>query len=133
MATGPEKKELYIAVVDDSDFTRKGIIETLEANNFKVVGEANSAEKAVGLIRHSPAPNLFIVDVVMPEKGGMELSELIQGELKDCAIIMMSSLKMEDIIIQAISKGANDYLQKPFSPKTLLQSVKKVKSQLEKN
>jgi two-component system chemotaxis response regulator CheY len=126
-----DKKELQIVVVDDSDYSRKSIINVLESQGFKVVGEAESAEKAATIIR-TVKSNLFLIDIVMPEASGLELAKLVQEELKECKIIMMSSLKMEDIIIESISNGAIDYLEKPFSPEDLLKSVRKVEVELER-
>lgn len=125
------RKELKIVVVDDSAYSRKCIIKVLESEGFNVVGEADSAEKAAPIIRTANS-NLFLIDIVMPEASGLELAKLVQAELKECKIIMMSSLKMEDIIIESISNGAMDYLEKPFSPEDLIKSIRKVQIELEK-
>lgn len=125
------KKELQIVVVDDSDYSRKSIIKVLESEGFNVVGEADSAEKA-GTIVRTVKSNLFLIDIVMPGVSGLEVAKLVQGELKECKIIMMSSLKMEDIIIESISNGAVDYLEKPFTPEDLLKSVRKIEVELER-
>ena len=65
------KKSLQIVVVDDSDFTRKRIIETLEEEGFLVTGEANSAEKAIQIFKNTGG-NLYLIDIVMPDSSGLE-------------------------------------------------------------
>lgn len=123
-------KALQVVVVDDSEFTRKSIVDALESQGISVVGEANSAEKAVQLLR-TTSGNCYIVDIVMPESSGLELAKIISEENKGHFIILMSSLKAENIIIEAITNGACDFLQKPFSKQDLYNSVMKVKQEME--
>ncbi len=116
---------LKIVVIDDSDFSRKATIEILTEAGYNVVGEANSAEGAMNLIATSKA-DLYIIDVVMPEVSGIELAKLISEKSIGVYIIMMSSLSNENIIIESISSGALDFLQKPFEKNELLSSVGKI-------
>ncbi|MDH5580302.1 MAG: response regulator [Bdellovibrionales bacterium] len=124
------KKSLQVVVVDDSEFTRKSIVDALEEQGIAVVGEANSAETAAKLLR-TTSGNCYIIDIVMPETSGFELAKIINEENKDHFIILMSSLKTENIIIEAITNGACDFLQKPFSKQELYDTVMKVKHELE--
>lgn len=123
---------LKIAVVDDADFSRKTVVEILEKEGFEVVGQAGNAEDAIALLSSTKA-NLFIIDVVMPNISGMELAKKI-GEIasRPVTIIMMSSLDMENIIIESISNGAIDFLSKPFDAETLTKSVYKVAHEIQK-
>ena len=127
-----QKNEVYIAVIDDSDFSRKSIIQILEKEGFNIVGEAASAEAALHISRTTSA-NLYIIDIVMPEISGIELAKHIsdQARNRNINIIMISSLKMEHIIVESISNGAIDFLQKPFSKEDLVRSVSKISSQME--
>ncbi len=118
-------KDFKIIVVDDSDFSRKTMIEILEADGFNVVGEANSAEKAIQVAQGTPC-NLFILDIVMPDISGIELAKHLNEKFEDAKIIMVSSLKMENIIIESISNGAVDFIAKPFAPEELIRSVQKL-------
>lgn len=119
-------QDLKIVIVDDSDFSRRNILETLEVEGFNIVGQANSAEEAMPLSATTGA-NLFIIDIVMPEVSGLELAEkLVELAKNKIFIIMISSLKMQSLIIESISSGANDFLQKPFSPSDLINSVEKI-------
>lgn len=119
------KKKFKIVVVDDSDFSRKGIIEILEEEEFNIVGEANSAEQAIK-IGSSTTPHLYIIDIVMPEVSGLELIPLLREIDKQCLIIIMSSLSSENIVIESISAGANDFLKKPFDKKDLIITIEKL-------
>ena len=120
------KSLLKIAVVDDADFSRRTVVGILEKENFDVVGQASNAVDAISLLSTTRA-NLFLIDVVMPNISGMELAQkLTELANRPLYIIMMSSLDLENIIIESISNGAIDFLAKPFDADTLQKSVIKV-------
>lgn len=124
------KKELLIAVVDDNELSRRTIIEILEAEEFNVAGGAANATQAMEILANK-RPTLMIVDVIMPEVSGIDLIKTVIEKHSDMAIIMMSSLDSENIIIESISNGAIDFIKKPFKKEVLLDSVYKVKRMLE--
>lgn len=120
------KKILKIVVVDDADFSRKTVVDILEKNGFEVAGQAGNAEDALNIVNSSQA-NLFLIDVVMPKISGMELAKKIsEVSSRPISIIMMSSLDLENVIIESISNGAIDFLAKPFDQDTLIKSITKV-------
>ena len=121
--------ELKIVVVDDADLTRNTIVNILNDAGYNVVGEANSAEEAIKIMFSSGA-NLFLIDVVMPEISGIELAQLISEKSTKTSIIMMSSLGNENVVIDAISKGALDFLKKPFEAEELITSIEKIKMRM---
>lgn len=123
---------LKILVVDDSDFNRKNMVEILTYEGFNVIGQASSAEDAIQ-IAHSAKPNLIFIDIVMPEISGLELTKHLQEKATgEKFIIMMSSLNIESIVIESISNGATDFLQKPFERDDLIKAVEKVERLVEK-
>ena len=124
-----ELKKLSIVVVDDADFSRKSIVDLLEEEGYNIVGQACNAAEALQLA-HSVNPNCFLIDIVMPEISGLELAKKIAKSTMGIYLILMSSLNTEQIVIESISSGAIDFLQKPFDKNTLLKSVEKVKNEL---
>lgn len=114
-----------ILIVDDSDFSRANISKMFDGDKYNIIGECGSAKDAINILKDRKA-HLAIIDVVMPEVSGIELAEYISDNFDDTAIIMISSLGQENIIIDSISAGASDYLQKPFTKEELLTSVDKV-------
>ncbi len=121
------KKDARILVVDDSDFSRKEISKYLEAANLNVVGEASSAKEATNFIKDRHV-DIAIVDIVMPEISGLELTEFIVENNPDTAVICISSLAQENIVMEAISAGASDFIQKPIKQEQLLESIYKLLS-----
>lgn len=124
------KDKFRILIVDDSDFSRANITKMLDDERYNIIGEAANAKEAITILRDRKA-HLAILDVVMPEVSGIELAEYISENFVDTAIIMISSLGQENIIIDSISAGASDYLQKPFTKKDFLASVEKILSRFE--
>ena len=124
---------LKILVVDDSDFNRRNMIEILTNEGFNVVGEAKSAEVALQ-VAHTAKPNLIFIDIVMPDISGLELAKHFQDKAASSKfIIMMSSLNIESMVIEAISNGAIDFLQKPFEALDLIKCVEKIERLVEKD
>lgn len=123
--------KLKILIVDDSEFNRKSMAEILTFEGFNVVGLASSAEEAIQTARTTKA-NLIFIDVVMPEISGLELTKHFQEKHSgERFLIMMSSLSIESIVIESISNGAIDFLQKPFERNDLLQAVQKIERLVE--
>ncbi len=130
----PRNHELLrILIVDDSAFNRKSMAEILTSEGFNVIGTAGSAEDAIQ-IAHSSKANLIFIDIVMPDISGLELTKHFQEkQAGERFIIMMSSLNIESIVIESISNGAIDFLQKPFESEDLIKAVEKIERLVEKN
>ena len=87
-----------ILIVDDSDFSRANISKMLEGDRYRIIGEAASAKEAINILKDRTA-HVAIIDVVMPEVSGIELAEYINEHFSDTAIIMISSLGQESVVI----------------------------------
>lgn len=114
-------------IVDDSDFSRSLIRKILAEENVEVVGEANSAEAALNLLK-TQNPNVVITDIVMPETSGIELTEKITQGFNNIAVIVISSLSQEHIVLEAIGAGASDFIAKPIQKQQLIDSLEKIAS-----
>ena len=121
---------LQIAVFDSSSYFRNMVVETLEKESYNVVGAAGTVEKVTEILGSS-TPNLIIVDIFMPDVGGLGIANFISEKNWDIFIIMMSSLNGDDFIVESIKVGVVDYLKKPFKPKELLKSVRQVEKNME--
>ncbi|MCY4523869.1 MAG: response regulator [Halobacteriovoraceae bacterium] len=121
------KKDFKILIVDDSDLSRRTMVDILKKEDYNSIGEASSSEKAIKVAIETK-PSLYIIDVVMPNVSGLDLIKHLKGQALDAKMIMTSSLRTEYIIVEAISNGASDFLQKPFSQIELISSVDKIYS-----
>jgi DNA-binding response OmpR family regulator len=67
---------------------------------------------------HTHKPDLVIIDLMLPEMDGWEITERIL-ELADVPIILLTSLRDDTDAIEGLGRGVIDYVAKPFSPKVL--------------
>ena len=132
MSKEATEEKYRILIVDDSDFSRTNVARMFDENKYNIIGEVANAKEAITILRDRKA-HLAIVDVVMPEVSGIELAEYITENFEDTNIIMISSLGQENIIIDSISAGASDYIQKPFTKEDLMTSVEKVLEKVDLN
>jgi DNA-binding NtrC family response regulator len=116
-----------IVVVDDSSYSRKQLVDLLTASHYQVVGAATNAQEALQMIREKK-PDLVITDIVMPEMSGIDLAKKMHDLSIGIPVIMTSSLSHEQVILESISQGAIDFIQKPIIPEQLIDSIEKIKN-----
>ncbi len=114
-----------ILIVDDSPQTRKSLRNILEKNNFEVVGEAGSGIEAIKQY-NLLSPDIIMLDIIMPQLGGIETLRMLHSLKKDIKIIMVSALDSMDLVKECLKAGANYYILKPFEEEKILESINKV-------
>jgi two-component system response regulator AtoC len=114
-----------ILIVDDDDALRESLELVLSAEGYEVVG-AGHAEAALRQIEASPV-DVVLCDLRMPGMDGMELLPQIGRRLPGATIIMMSAYGTADLAIEAMKRGAYDYLAKPFQPSEVLLTIRKAR------
>ena len=108
-----------ILVVDDAKFSRNQIKRVIdEIDNGEVIGEAENGNEAV-LLYEKLKPDLITMDLVMPEKGGVQAIEEIIRMDKSAIIIVISAIGQDDLMLEATEKGAKEFIVKPFKPDEL--------------
>lgn len=119
---------MKVLVVDDSISVRKVILRALHELGIKRVYEAKDGNEALHVLRKNPGINITIVDWEMPVMDGLELIKLIRTEkmFANLKIIMASSKHSKEDVITALKAGADNYIAKPFSDKTLVPQLKPV-------
>lgn len=120
-----DAKKSKVIIVDDSKFSSKMIGEIVLSNeNFSISSEFQDPQEALDFVKENENQiNIALIDVVMPHMSGIELAQKISAASPETQIIMISSLAGENIIIDSITAGAVDYIQKPFSKEKLLSSM----------
>jgi NarL family two-component system response regulator LiaR len=114
---------IRILVADDHAIVREGL-RTLIASEpgMTLVGEAAHGEEAVYKSRELE-PDVILMDLVMPEKNGMEAIREIKKENPAARVLVLTSFAEEDQVFEAIKAGAVGYLLKDSMPERLLQAV----------
>ncbi|MGE5306005.1 MAG: sigma-54-dependent transcriptional regulator, partial [Alphaproteobacteria bacterium] len=112
-----------ILVVDDE----ADMVETLEqillSSNYEAIS-ATESSRAFDLIAKEQ-PDLIITDLVMPELDGINFMELVKAHYPQIPVILLTGYATVDTAVDAMKKGASDYLSKPFFPEELLLRVEK--------
>ena len=113
-----------ILVVDDEPNVLRMVSYTLQIEGYEVVGAQNGLEALYKV--KTEAPDLVILDVMMPDMGGIEVCEQLrqQPETSDLPIIMFSALSQVSDKVRCLEAGADEYLTKPITPEELVARVK---------
>lgn len=114
------KKE-KILVVDDETRMRKLIGDFLINNDFEIV-EAQDGEEALKVFYSTKGISLIVLDVMMPKLDGYETLKAIRKDSK-VPVIMLTAKGEENDQLKGFVSGADDYVQKPFSPKVLVARI----------
>ncbi len=121
----PKSGKKRILIVDDAQFVRNRIKKVVEKMDFaEVIGEASNGDDAISLYKELK-PDLVTMDLVMPNKDGIEAIEEIMKFDKNAKIIVVSAMGQELSIIEATEKGAKDYIKKPFKEEQIYRTIEK--------
>jgi len=112
-----------ILIVDDEESMRDGCRQILTAEGFTVT-EASSGEAALEVLR-GESPDLAIVDLKMPGVGGLELLLRIQQSSPGTATVVITGYPSIESAVEAMRRGAADFLPKPFTPEVLRLTVRR--------
>jgi len=116
-----------ILVVDDDKDMRDSIVEILSADDFELIA-AENGESALELIKEISF-DLVVLDLLMPGISGMEVLPLIKRESPSTQVIMVTAFSTIDNAVEAMRKGADDYITKPFKINELRMTVRKCQEQ----
>lgn len=120
--------KMRVLVVDDEENAREGLKDLLESWGYEVMLAADG-KQGLEMIRKSQ-PNVVLTDLIMPEMDGMSLLETAREAklLQNVSVIFMSAHGRIDTAVEAIKKGAYDFLTKPLDVvrlKILLENLSK--------
>jgi CheY-like chemotaxis protein len=112
-----------LIIVEDSEALREELVRGL-GGDFEILAAEENGLQAIEACR-SHRPQLLLMDIVMPKLSGIEACHRIMTELEHPPrVIILSGLKDEGIVFQALSAGACDYLIKPCDVKKVAQVLR---------
>lgn len=123
-------QEIKLLAVDDNANTLEVIQRILRTAGYDVK-TCQSAVEAVSALNRAPI-DLIITDYKMPKYSGMDLIQYIHDNHKDAAVIMVTGYATIDGAVEAVKKGAEAYLAKPFTDQELLAAVEQALEKLER-
>jgi DNA-binding NarL/FixJ family response regulator len=121
-----EGASIRIMAVDDHPVVRRGIALLLATEpGLQLVAEANNGREAIQQFR-SHRPDVTLMDLQMPEMGGVDTISAIRGEFPDARIIVLTTYSGDEQALRAMQAGARAYMLKDSLDRELLETIRAV-------
>ena len=115
-----------VMLVDDHSIMRDLLRDALEnTGEFRVVAQAADGQEALRMVQET-APDVIVMDVIMPVMDGIEACREIMELLPDTKVLMLTASNEKDAIVRSIAAGATGYLQKYSGKEQLLATLREV-------
>src|ERR1700680_3255036 len=127
----PETTHGHILVIDDEPDIRESLEVLLSSEGYRVELAGNATEGIKRL--ESSSFDLVLLDLMMPDKSGMEVLEEIRVRDRETPIFLITAYGSVEVAVNALKRGANDYFSKPWDNEKLLIEIEHMisKRQLE--
>lgn len=113
-----------IIIADDAPIMRLMIRDILTYSNYEIIAECENGQQAVDKYKELK-PDLVTMDIVMPDKDGIQaLEEILQFD-KNAKVVMVTAIDQRESLMKAIRLGATDYIVKPFEGDRVVSAVTK--------
>ncbi len=119
------KKRISIVIVDDNDMMRSILRSMLRGDVFEVIGEARNGVLAVEMAGRLK-PDIVCLDVIMPEKNGLDAQCEIKVARPETEVVMITSNADPETVQESIQNGASGFIIKPFNAARVLDTLEKV-------
>ncbi len=117
--------DITVMLCDDSPLIRKKLNEILGRVGVSSIIEAENGEEAVTLYKEKK-PDLVFMDIVMPNKTGIEALREIREYDENAKVVMASTVGTQRNLITAIKEGAFEFLQKPIKDEDILKVINRM-------
>lgn len=123
------EKRISIVIVDDNDIMRSLLRAILRGEAYDVIGEARNGNAAVDMVERLK-PDIVCMDVVMPEKNGIDALSEIKAKLPAIEVVMITGNSDSATVQESIMNGASGFIIKPFNAARVLDTLGKVAQRL---
>ncbi|CAI9411562.1 Response regulator MprA [Nocardioides sp. T2.26MG-1] len=114
----PPAPKPRVLVVDDDKAVRESLRRSLEFNGYDVMLASDGAEALAGI--SASAPDVVVMDVMMPRLDGLETTRALRTAGNDLPILVLTARDAVGDRVEGLDAGADDYLTKPFALQELL-------------
>ena len=121
--------KISVVIVDDNDMMRTVLRGILRGEEYDVVGEARNGAQAVEVVERMK-PDIVCMDVLMPEKNGLEAMAEIKMSRPKTEFVMITGSADPETVQDAIMNGASGFIVKPFNAARVLDALKKSATRL---
>lgn len=111
-----------VLIVDDNDIMRSILRGILRSNEYNVLGEARNGVAAVDMAERLK-PDIICLDVLMPEKSGLEALIEIKAARSEVHVVMVTGNADPDTVQESIMNGAAGFIVKPFNAARVLDTL----------
>lgn len=119
-----ESRPIRVMIVDDHGMVRRGLATILRVRtDLELVAEAGNGREAVERCA-TARPDVILMDLVMPEIGGIEATRLVRKEYPGVQVIALTSFQDRDLVCDALQAGAISYLLKNVSAEDLAAAIR---------
>lgn len=119
-----------ILIVDDASFMRMMLRNILTSHGYEIIGEAENGILAVEAYQRLK-PDIMLIDLIMPEMGGIEAVRKVMEVDSNAKIIICSAMGQQALVVEAMQAGARDFIIKPFQPTSVVEAIQKVEHEEE--
>ena len=114
-----------VLICDDAAFMRMMLKDILTKAGFEIAGEATNGKEAFEQYE-ALQPDLVTMDITMPEVDGVEGLRRIMSKYPHAKVVMCSAMGQQAMVVEAIQKGAKDFIVKPFQADRVIDSLNKL-------
>lgn len=118
------KSDGHILIVDDEASLRQTLARILQRAGFEVTTSTNGGEALSLLSQHSF--DLVYLDIRMPDMNGLEVLQAIHAKFPDLPVILFTAQPDLNSAVEALRRGAMDYLLKPLKPQTIIDRTQSI-------
>jgi two-component system chemotaxis response regulator CheY len=116
------RRAVKLLIVDDSNIVRRRIERSQQFDDLEVVGTAANGIEALELARRTD-PDLVTMDLTMPQMDGIECITQLVRLKPEVRILVISALADKATAVEAMERGANGFLNKPFTDRQLNEAI----------
>ncbi len=122
----PDRKPIKVMIVDDHPIVRDGMKNMLLVfEDLVFAGEAENGRAALACL-HQSVPDVILMDIAMPEMGGIDATRAILAQYPQVKIIMLTSYPEDDLIQKSLQTGAMGFLLKNSTIEALANAIRSV-------
>ncbi len=118
---------MKVIIIDDHALFRDGLKGLLEQRNIDVAGVAADGKEGIQLA-HQIKPDIILLDLRMPNMGGLDVLPVLRKELPDIPVVMLTTSNDESDLIKALRSGAQGYLLKDMESDELVGALRDIEN-----
>ncbi len=112
-----------ILIVDDDPHIRQALVDRFAARKFEVSHAGSGREAFAKIVREQP--DVVLLDLQLPEGDGLSVLRRLREEGVEATVVVITAFGSVDKAVQAMKEGAYDFVQKPFEPSLIEETVRR--------